>query len=189
MSRMIRALLWMALAAVTMAGCSRYTLIEPKARTIADVYTVEPQIAWSGISDGKWEVWTVDGPALEAIQFLKGLPDGEPLFRGTPEQKRVTFRKTMSPSEISEFVIDGYSSLGVQKATVSNLRPAKFGDKDGFRFEFQFVTRNGLEKRAMVAGAVLKERLFLILYSGTALHYYTKQQTEAEKIIESIRMK
>src|SRR5690348_11278403 len=98
------ALVLMAVASL-FAGCARYTLVEPRPRTIADVYTVDPQTHWSSVTDGKWEVWTVDGPGLEAIQFLTGLPDGEPLFRAADAQKRMTFRTTMSPSELAELLV------------------------------------------------------------------------------------
>ncbi len=41
-------------AALIAAGCVRYSLVEPRTRTIADRYTVEPQIAWSAETDGPW---------------------------------------------------------------------------------------------------------------------------------------
>ena len=184
-----RAGLALAVLATLLAGCARYSLVEPKPRTIADRYTVDPQISWSALTDGKWELWTVDGFGLESIQFLAGLNDGEPLFRAADDQKRLKFRKDMSPSELVELLVDGLTSIGAQKITVTNLRPHRFGSADGFRCELAFVTRNGLEKRAMAAGGTIDGRLYLVLYSGARLHYYETHRDDAERIIQSIHMK
>ena len=176
MIRGIRAALALTVVAVLLAGCARYTLVEPQTR-------------WSALTDGKWEVWTIDGPGLEAIQFLTGLDDGEPLFRAVDSQKRMKFRKTMSPSELAELLADGLSSIGVQNITVTSLQPHKFASADGFRCELAFVTRNGLEKRGMAAGGTVNGRLYLVLYTGAKLHYYEAHRDAAERIIQSIRLK
>jgi hypothetical protein len=189
MTRGIRAVLVLTVVAGLLTGCARYTLVEPRPRTIADLYTVEPQTRWSALTDGKWEVWTIDGAGLEAIQFLDGLDDGDPLFRAADAQKRMTFRKTMSPSELVELLVDGLTSIGMQSVEVTNLRPQTFGSAEGFRCELTFVTKNGLQKQGMAAGGTVNGRLYLVLYTGTKLHYYQAHRDDAEKIIQSIHMK
>ena len=64
-----------------LAACAQYSLVEAKKQKIGGTYTVEAQIAWSKYSEGKVEIWTVDGPALEAVRFFKGLDDGDSLFK------------------------------------------------------------------------------------------------------------
>lgn len=175
--------------AVVIAGCAAYSLVGPHPMTIAGLYTVEPQIPWSAATYGKWEIWTVDGPSLQSVQFLTGLEDGKALFRGKDEEKRPKFLKTMTASEIMELVVDSVSVAGGQKVNAVNLRPEKFGAAQGFRFEMTYLTKTGLEKQAIVAGAVLNERLYLIVYSGAREHYYAKHKDHADRIIESIRLK
>jgi hypothetical protein len=189
MTRGIRAVPAVMTVVVLLAACARYTLVEPTPHTIAGLYTVDPQTRWSAATDGKWEVWTIDGAGLEAIQFLTGLEDGEPLFRAADAQKRMQFRKTMSPSELAELLVDGITSVGGQSVTITNLRPQKFGSADGFRCELSYAGRNGLEKQGMAAGATVNGRFYLVLYTGTRLHYYEAHRDEAEKIMQSIRMK
>ena len=58
MTRGTRAALVLMAVAGLLAGCARYTLVEPRPHTIADIYTVDPQTRWSSVTDGKWEVWT-----------------------------------------------------------------------------------------------------------------------------------
>ena len=174
--------------AVILAGCTTYSLIEPRRTAIGDFYTVEPQIPWSAAREGRAELWTVDGPLLESLRFMKGLRDGDPLFEGRDQDKRPRFQKTMTASDIMEFVADSVSMQGGQKLTTHNLRPVQFGNAPGFRFELSFVSQEGLEKEALVVGAVIKDQLHLIMYAGARAHYYPKYKEHVERLIESIKM-
>ena len=182
------------LVSVLAAGCAMVTLVEPKATSIGDAYTVEPQIRWASVpARSGMDLWTVDGAALDSITFVKGLADGEVMLRGAvqggpPEDKRPKFRAQMTPSDIAELVIDSYALLGHQKIETASLRPAKFGSAEGFRFEMGWVTRGGLEIQALVAGAVVKGKLHLIIYSGTRAHYFPKYRDDVERVLASIRL-
>jgi len=170
-------------------GCATYSLVEAKRTTIGDLYTVDPQISWSSVSQGKIELWTVDGPSLQAIRFVKGLEDGEYLFKGKEEEKAPKFNRRMSPSEIVEFVVDNLTAVGAQDVKAANLRPEKFGNHQGFRFQLTFASKEGLEEEGFVVGAVVKERLLLIMYTGVKAHYYPKHKEHVERIVQSIGMK
>lgn len=182
------------LVSLLMAGCVMVTLIEPKPTSIGGAYTVEPQIRWASVpARPGLELWTVDGSALDAITFVKGLADGEVLLRGaiqgsTPEDKRPKFRAQMTPSEIVELVVDSYALYGHQKIETSNLRPAKFGTADGFRCDMSWVTRSGLEMQALLAGAVVKGKLQLVIYSGTRAHYFPKYRDDIERVLRSVQL-
>lgn len=194
MTRAVRAALVLTAFAGLLAGCAHYTLLEPRPRAVADLYTVDPQIRWSASTNGKTEIWTVDGSGLEAVQFLNGVADGEPLIQATAgsaasSQKRMTFRKTMTPSELVELLVDELTSKGAQHVTVTDLRPHQFGSAPGFRCELAFTSKGGLAKQGLAAGAIIKDRLYLVLYTGAKLHYYEAHRDDAEKIIQSIRMK
>src|SRR5262249_858044 len=149
-------------------------------------YSVEPQIRWSSLRQaGSTELWTADGPALESVRFVKDVPDGHTLVGQaittpgpggppTPEAKQPPFRRRMTPSEIMEFGVDTWALLGASKIEATGLRPAKFGGADGFTFDLSFVWSDGVEARALVAGAVVKQRLQMVVYSGTRLYYFDK---------------
>jgi hypothetical protein len=73
--------------------------------------------------------------------------------------------------------------------TAAHVRPALTPSETRFGFELKFVTKGGLDKQAMAAGGIVKDRLYLILYSGAAVHYYAKYRDDAERIIRSVRLK
>jgi hypothetical protein len=187
----MRRVIFLIFAVALVAGCSTYNLLEPRLVTIAGIYTVDPQIAWSVATQRKWELWTVDGPALQSVQFVKGLSDGESLFEEPAflrrDEKLPGFRQSMSASEVMELVTDSFVYRGNQKVQGMNLRPQRFGGTEGFRFDMKYLTRAGLEKLATVAGAVIDGRLHLIIYSGAARHYYDRHRDDAERIMRSIR--
>ena len=72
------------------------------------------------------------------------------------------------------------------KAT--NLRPTQFGKASGYRFEYTYVSKHGLEMEGFAVGAVLHERLYLIIYEGTSQYYFQKHKLDVEKIIDSVSL-
>ena len=177
--------------ALLLAGCATYRLIEPGRTAVGDLYTVEPQISWSSTRTGKIELWTVDGHGLQALRFVNGIADGEGLFGGKrkDDKKMPTFRKNMTIPEIMEFVVDSVALQGADRVESAALRPYKFGNAQGFRFELSYVSSKGLEGQGTVVGTVAQGRLYLIVYSGTRVYYYPKYKDHVERIIESIRMR
>jgi hypothetical protein len=181
-----RGLAALALLVVT-AGCAPFGLVESRRTAIGPTLTVEPQRQWTTIRSGRSELWTVDGVPLEAIRFVTPLAEGQALFaeRGA---KQPTFRATMTPTEIMELVVDSWAAAGAQQVQVSNLRPRKLGGLDGFGFDMTYLHRNGLEAQGMVVGAVAKQQLHLVIYTGTRLHYFEKYRPDVERRIDSIRI-
>ena len=177
--------------ALMLAACANYSQVEQHRTEIDALYTVDPQIVWSEITSGKTRIWTVDGGALQELSFISGVEDGEAPFivESRDEDKNPKFRKGMTFLEIQDLVADGLAITGVQQLKTKNLRPVHFGNHDGFRFEFECVTKEGLEKSGLVVGSVVKEQLYLIVYYGAHAHYFAKHREHVEKIIASIQTK
>jgi len=186
MTRIVRLLAFLAI--IIFSGCAHYSLIEPKTYVIADIYSIEPQIAWSSSVRGKFENWTVDGPSLQTILFVKGLEDEETLFEVQGDKELPKFKPYMRANEIMEFIVDSLSSIGMGQVKATNLRPVKFGNARGSRFEFTFLTKDGLEMEGIAVGVVLHERLYLIIYEGARQYYFQKHKLDVEKIIESVNL-
>jgi hypothetical protein len=180
------------------AGCTQYSLIQPQRVVVKDAFSVEPDIAWNRINvtdiQGRThtETWTADGPLLNALTFFAGIEDGNPLFRRTEEEERrdklPAFRSTMNSTDIMELVEASYAKITQSSLTKTrNLRPAKFADADGFRFEMSFVGKDEVDREATAAGVVRNGKLYMILYHGARLHHHELRRPQAERIIESVR--
>jgi len=182
-------------AVIFLSACAPVKLIEPTRVTIGDGFSVEPQIRWSSIpARSGLDLWTVDGATLEAVTFFKGVADGQPLYRGPmgggapQEDKRPKFRAAMTPTDIAELFADSFAMVQVQNVETTGLRPAKFGSEDGFRFEMTWATPGGLEMQSLVAGAVLKSRLYAVVYSGARAHYFPRYRDTVENLLKSITL-
>ncbi len=175
-----------------LAACAQYSLVEAKKQKIGGAFTVEAQIAWSKHSEGKVEIWTVDGPALEAVRFSKGLDDGDSLFtrpRASGAKVKYPIHKTgMTPNDVMELTVDSIARAGAGEVQASKLRPAQFGSVPGFRFELTFLSKSGLEMDGLVAAAVIEDKLYLILYTGARVHYSPKYRDHVEQLLVSIEM-
>jgi hypothetical protein len=176
----------------TLAACTHYSLVEAKKHTIGGTYTVDAQIAWNKHAEGKVEIWTVDGPGLDAVRFFKGLSDGDALFirpRGTAEEIEFpSYRADMTASEVMEFVVDSMGRAGAVDLEASGLAPVRFGSIPGFRFEIRYVTSAGLEMSGVAAGATIEDELHLILYTGARAYYFPKYRENVERLLGSIEM-
>ena len=171
------------------AGMNRpaYTLVEPRVRPIDDFYTVEPGIAWTSWSKDKIEAWTIDGYELQRLRFFKGVAEGEPIFpAGKDAERRPRFRTAMTPSEIAEYVVE---SIFGARILPTDVRPATFGGVPGFRCEVLYHTRDGVNRQGLVAGAVVKNKLHVIVYDGVRLHHFGKYRADAERVIDSVKLK
>jgi len=173
-------------------GCasfkSSYRAVPPGSRTIGNTYTVEPRLTWSRwFLIGRLELWTIDGIGLETLRFYSGVAAGETLVTGgTNPERRPRFRAGMTTAEISEMVVD---SLFGSRFPPRNVRPAPFGSADGFRFEVSYAVASGVKREALVAGAVLDKKLYVIAYEGAALYHFGKYREEAEHILASVQLK
>ena len=70
------------------APCPTFTLVKPEKVTIGDYYTIDSPISWSRLTEGKTQIWTVDGPLLQELRFIVGLEDGEGLIKSDDPKRK-----------------------------------------------------------------------------------------------------
>jgi len=176
--------------AVLAAACARFGLVGPGRVEIAGAYTVDSPVAWEKSSEGKSEVWTVDGLDLQRLTFVNGLEDGDPLFetKGDNADNMPRYHTAMTPLEIKELIEAGLRASGAHQLETYDFRSEPFGTVPGFRFDFSYTLESGLENEGMVIGANKGGKLYLIIYTGTRFYYYGKHKDDVERLIDSIRI-
>jgi hypothetical protein len=130
----------------------------------------------------------VDGPLLNSLLFTPALADGDPLYEIDGREEMPRFRSKMSESEVMEFVIDSFAAAGAQKIEAIGLAPAPFGQRSGFRFDLTYQSGDGLDKLGSVVGMLTEGKLYLIIYTGAAQHYYPKYKPTVEALLASIQI-
>ncbi len=176
--------------AVWAAACALFGDAGPGRVEIAGAYTVDSPIAWNRSSEGKSEMWTVDGYELQRLTFVNGLEDGDPIFgrKGDNAGNMPRYGSAMPPLEIKELIEAGLRVSGVHQLETYDFRPEKFGAIPGYRFEFSYALESGLENEGTLIGAKKDGKLYLIIYTGTRFYYYGKHKDDVERLIDSIQI-
>jgi hypothetical protein len=134
------------------------------------------------------EDWTLNGPILDGMSFVTGLPNGKSLIyqRRTADQQVPPFRSNMTPPEIAAMLESLYRVRGgaVEFRTLS-LQPRPFLGTNGFQLEYEHLDTDELWRKGRAVGAVIDGRLYLILLDAARLHYYETTLPDFEAVVAS----
>lgn len=182
-------------AAVALGGCATFggqdPLVAPGPREVGGAYTVQAPIAYSQFRSrsGQAELWTVNGPALDAVYFYYGLRVGEPLVRAPENVTLPTLRAGMAAHEVEEFFADTLRRAGYAQVETTALAPARLGTLPGFGFDLRYATESGLEYQGFAQGAWHGERLVFMYFAAPALHFYPTLAPAARQLFASVQLR
>lgn len=204
---MIRKLACFALA-LSLVGCgglggggyglnSPYSLVRAKTVEVGDnSLVVTPPHEWNRtrtffFDDVRWvEDWTQNGPLLDSMSFVSGLPGGKYLVRQSRRADRQVpkFRSDMTAPEVAAMV---ESLFRVRAGTVDfrtiSLKPRTFLGVNGFQLDFEHLDTDELQRRGRAVGAVVDGELYLILLDAARSHYFEAAEPDFEAIVNSAR--
>jgi hypothetical protein len=183
------------------AGCTPYRLIPAGKVEFTDHGSVETPIDWNWRPIDTVHTWTLDGPNLQEMLFHLGIEDGKTLmnaldvesgfnpllvwFGKVPDEVSFRFHKRMTEHEIMDLFTASMSKITESPVVASGLMPADLGGHQGFRFDYAFVGKDEVRRRGFAVGAVVKDKLYLIHYVGTALYHYDRNRADAERVAAS----
>ena len=141
--------------------------------------------------DVRWvEDWTLNGPYLDGLSFVTGLPSGKYLVRQrrTEDQQVPKFRSDMTAPEVTSMLESLFRVRGgsIDFKTTS-LQPRPFLGANGFQFDYEHLDSDELWRRGRAVGAVIDGRLYLILFDAARSHYYGDAIGDFEAIVASAR--
>jgi len=178
-------------------GYSSYALVRVRQVNVGDgSLTVTPPrpynrhraFLWSDVRDV--EDWTLNGPYLDGISFVSGLNSGHYLIRQrkTADQQVPKFRAEMTPPDIAAMLESLYRVRGgaVDFHTVS-LKPRPFLGANGFQLDYEHLDDDELWRRGRAVGAVIDNKLYLIMLDAAKSHYYDSTLPDFEAIVASAR--
>ena len=176
------------------AGSGYYTLVRPQPQEVArDSMVVTPTIAWNRARRTTYDIsreenWTLNGPLLDSLTFIGGLEPGKTVVRQRRREERQVplYRADMSPPEIASVIESFYRiRAGSVRFEMTGLRPRTFLGHPGFQLDFDHLDSSEIERRGRVVGAIVGDRLYLVLLEGTRMHYFGAALPEFERIVES----
>ena len=141
----------------------------------------------------RWvEDWTLNGPYIDGITFVSGLPSGRYLIRQRKRDERQVpkFRSDMTAPEVTAMLETAFRVRGgaIEFKTL-NLQPRQFLGYPGFQFDFEHLDGDELWRKGRAVGAVVDGRLYLMLYDATRAHYYANALPDFEAMANNARIR
>ena len=187
-----------ALIPLFLAGCvPTYTLKKAGPTTVAHkAFAVQPSNAWNvlpaDMSRTQWEeVWTRNGPLLETIAFLGGLPEGKAVVVQNKRAKQQVplFRANMSPEDLVSMVEASYRTRGVTVFNVDAVDPVNFLAGPGIRVRFNYAPNDGITKKGDCVLRVINKKLYVMKLEGVSSHYFDAAEAEFDLMITNAALK
>jgi hypothetical protein len=174
-----------------LSGCATYSLVPAnQAVDVGNGVQVTSEIAWAkqGSPNISGTVWTADGTDLDAVIFLTGVNVGKPLIKADAVRTKDlrVYKADMIPDDVMELLSSNFSHIGYDQIKTTNLKPAQFGAVQGFRFDLDFFTKDGLAMKGNALAAQRGQTLDLILYMAPNEYYYERYAPVVEKMFGSI---
>lgn len=140
-------------------------------------------------TDVRWvEDWTLNGPYLDGISFVTGLPNNKRLVWQEYKADRQVprFRSDMTAPEIAGLLETLYRVEGgtVQFRTLG-LAPRAFLGSNGFQFDFEHLDGDEVWRKGRAVGAVIDGRLYMIMLDAARAHYYPQVLPDFEAMVRS----
>lgn len=137
----------------------------------------------------RWvEDWTLNGPYLDSISFVAGLPDGKRLIRQEYKADRQVpkFRSDMTAPEVAAlletlFRVEGGS---VDFKTLA-LAPRTFLGQPGFQYDYEHLDGDEVWRRGRAVGAVIDGKLYLMMVDAARSHYFARVLPDFEAMVAS----
>jgi hypothetical protein len=64
----------------------------------------------------------------------------------------------------------------------------RFFRLSGFRFDFSFLSKEGLERQGIALGSIHESKLLFMVYTGTREYYFDKHKQDVEAIFSSVEL-
>lgn len=180
---------------IALSACvPTYTLVSPAPVSAArGTIRVQPTMAWNKIprstSDIKWEEnWTRNGPLLDGLSFIGGLPDGAAIARQRKkdDQKVPVFRARMTPQDLVSMIESFYRiKAGASIFETTAVEPVTFLGKRGLQFDYTYVSADAVKRKGRSIIAIIDRRLYLMALDGAAIHYFDAALPEFEAMAAS----
>jgi len=195
--------------ALSLSGCTGiggyggfgdyYSLVRAKETRVGDGgLAVTPPREWNRqrrffFDEVPWvEDWTLNGPLLDNLTFVTGLPHGKYLIQTNRRdaQQVPRFDSDMTAPEIAALLESAYRVRGgaVDFRTLS-LQPRQFSGYPGFQFDYEHLDGDELWRKGRAVGAVIGGRLYLVMLDAARPHYYPSTIGDFEAIVASARLR
>ena len=175
---------------ILLVGCGASRLQRAGSATVFNLQ-LQTDLDWARLPAPRQEQWTIDGAPLNQLTILSRIKPGEHVFLRARERSwrpdGPWFRAGMRPDEVRDIVLDGLRGAGWANVNARDLRPVRWGDAPGLRFELELDSPTGLVYRGTVTAAERDGRLTLLAWIAPAEHYHGRDAEAVGRMFDSLR--
>lgn len=157
---------------------------------------VQPLSDWNRASSrpsANGESWTKDGFPLNRLDFFSQIEPGESIYkeRNRKERPLPKFSADMLLPDLAELFEANFSiENDVTLFEVVKAEPARIGEAQGIRIEYQYAFANDpLRRKGEARLGVADGKLYVINFAAPALYYFDVAQDEVHRIMESAQLR
>ncbi len=182
------------MALIMLSGCAGVDLVQAgKPADLGDGVSVTPSTGWAKIHGsfaGSNSILTIDGIGLDEVRYYMGVKAGQPIYEiaGVPKSQLGVYDAKMLPNDVMELLVANLVKEGAQDVHASALRPAKFGNVDGFLFDLVFNTGEGLNMRGEALAGQRDGKLDLLLYTAPDEFYFAHRRPDVEQLFSTVHV-
>lgn len=193
--RLARTLL-LAMLVAGLAACSAAggRLVRPGLNPAGGKLMIDSRMEWTRVATAsRYQLWTMDGELLNRLYLVPNVREKEFIFLGGRQTRRrpdgAFYQRGLRPDELRDLVLDGLRAAGTVDVQSSDLRPARFGDRDGLRFEFSLANEEGLRFKGMAAAFEQDKGLSLAIFMAPAEYYYPRDADKVSAMLDTLRLR
>ena len=165
--------------------------------TVADGrMTVDPGNSWVRLPvverQTRWEeVWTWNGPQLDRVTLIGGLPDGKAVvFQERNSTQQVPpFRADMTGLDLMSMVEISYRIRGVTMFTFESVEPIEFLSGSGVSLHYDYVSGIGIAKKGRCVMRMVDGRLYALRLEALTGDTFDAVAPEFERLVSSAKLR
>lgn len=189
--RMLALISLLSMLAACAGGGGR--LVKPGPNAAGGKLMIDSEMEWTRMSASRYQLWTMDGELLNRLYLVPRVREREFIFLGQRQTKRrpdgAFYHRGLRADELRDLILDGLRASGTANVEATDLRPARFGNHDGLRFEFSLANPEGLRYRGMAAAFEHEKGLALAIFLAPGEHYYPRDAEKVSKMLETLRLR
>jgi hypothetical protein len=158
--------------------------------------TVKPDSPWKRLPASthqtRWEdVWTWNGPQVDRITLIGGLPDGYAIVsqRKTADQQVPVFRADMTAHDLASMVEVSYRVNGVTVFNVESVEPVDFVGGPGVRLRYTYASGIGIAKKGRCVMRVVDRKLYAMKLESVANPHFEAVAAQFERLVASAKLR
>ena len=183
-----------------LGGCvsTQFALVDNGRVAVNDLSLATNDLGWNkapqivtGYLHPNSELWTRDGILLDRLYIISGVENGGTLFKSASDDLVYPeFRQGMLPNEIVELLEGSFGKLLGPETLIesSGLRPHRLGDQRAVMVDISLTASEQPTFNGRALAFVANDKLYVVTFMATEIHYFDKHWQEAEAVLNSVRL-